>query len=194
MTEKTEIVERRTLHKGFATLERIVFRRRRRDGDMADLKREILDAGDGATILPFDRARGTIILIRQFRGVAFLQEGRQSIVEACAGKLEGADPLTRIRKETEEETGIRLTSEPRRLFDAYSSPGSFTERLTYFFAPYEAEDRVDAGGGLVAEGEDIEVLEMTLDAALAMVASGEINDAKTLVLLFCAKANGLMEG
>ena len=194
MADKTEIIARETLHKGFAKLEKIVFRRRRRDGDMADLTREILDGGDGATILPYDRARGTIILIRQFRGVAFLQQERETIIEACAGKLEGADPLTRIRKETEEETGIRLAGEPRRLFDAYSSPGSFTERLTYFVAPYEAKDRVTAGGGLADEGEDIEVLETTLDAALAMVASGEISDAKTLVLLYWAKATGLMEG
>ena len=193
MTDKTEIVDRKLLHRGFSTLHKIVFRRRRRDGDMADLTREILDTGDGATILPYDRARGTIILIRQFRGVAFLQEGRESIVEACAGKLEGADPLTRIVKETEEETGIHLTSAPRRLFDGYSSPGSFTERLTYFVAPYEAKDRLTAGGGLVAEGEDIEVLEMTLDDALAMVSTGEINDAKTLVLLYWAKANRLIE-
>ena len=194
MAEKTAIIARDTLHEGFGRFETIVFRRRRRDGDMAELTREILDTGDGAAILPYDRARGTIILIRQFRGVAFLQEGREFIVEACAGKLDGADPLTRIRKETEEETGIRLMSEPRRLFDGYSSPGSFTERLTYFVAPYEPKDRVAAGGGLVTEGEDIEVLEMTLDAALAMVASGEINDAKTLLLLFWAKANRLMEG
>lgn len=193
MAEKTEIVSRATLHEGFAKLQTFVFRRRRRDGAMADLKREILDAGDGATILPYDRSRGTIILIRQFRGVAFLQEGRETIVEACAGKLEGEDPLTRIVKETEEETGIRLTGEPRRLFDGYSSPGSFTERLTYFVAPYQAADRVSAGGGLEGEGEDIEVIETTLDEALAMVASGEINDAKTLVLLFWAKANRLMD-
>ena len=193
VADKTEIIKRETLHKGFGTFETVVFRRRRRDGAMAELRREILDTGDGAVILPYDRARGTIILIRQFRGVAFLQEGRETIVEACAGKLEGDDPLTRIRKETEEETGIRLTSEPRRLFDGYSSPGSFSERLTYFVAPYEPGDRVTAGGGLATEGEDIEVIETTLDAALALVASGEINDAKTLVLLYWAKAEGLMD-
>ena len=113
MADKTAIIARDTLHKGFGLFERIVFRRKRRDGDVVELTREILDTGDGAAILPYDKARGTIILIRQFRGVAFLQEGRESIVEVCAGKLEGADPLTRIRKETEEETGIRLTSEPR---------------------------------------------------------------------------------
>ncbi len=192
MAETTEIIARDMLSKGFGTLEKFVFRRRRRDGDVAELKREIFDSGDGAAILPYDKERGTIILIRQFRGVAFLREGRESLVEACAGKIEGADPLTRIRKETEEETGLRLTTEPRRLFDGYSSPASFSERVTYFVAPYEAKDRISAGGGLANEGEDIEVLEMTLDAALAMVASGEINDSKTLVLLFWAKATGLL--
>ena len=192
VADKTDIIARETWYKGFGTFEKIVFRRRRRDGAVAELTREILDTGDGVVILPYDTTRGTIILIRQFRGVAFLQEGRESIVEACAGKLEGADPLTRIRKETEEETGIRLTSDPRRLFDGYSSPGSFSERLTYFVAPYAAADRVSAGGGLAAEGEDIEVLETTLDDALAMVAAGEIVDSKTLVLLYWAKATGLM--
>ncbi len=193
MANKTEIIARGLLHKGFGTFENFLFRRRRRDGIMAELQREILDTGDGAAILPYDRARGTIILIRQFRGVAFLREDRESLVEVCAGKLEGADPVTRIRKETEEETGICLTGEPRRLFEGYSSPGSFAERLTYFVAPYEAKDRVTTGGGLAAEGEDIEVIETTLDAAMAMVVSGEINDTKTLLLLYWAKATGLMD-
>lgn len=193
MTDEPEIIARDTLHRGFSTLQRVVFRRRRRDGDVVELTREILDAGDGAAILPYDRGRGTIVLVRQFRGVAFLQERRESLVEVCAGKLEGADPLTRIRKELEEETGIRLSGEPRRLFEGYSSPGSFTERLTFFAAPYEAGNWVGAGGGLAGEGEDIEVLEMTLDEALAMVANGTITDTKTLLLLFWAKATELLE-
>ena len=131
-------------------------------------------------------------MIRQFRGVAFLKEGVESMVEACAGKLEGADPLTRVVKETEEETGIRLSGRPRRLFQAYMSPGSFTERLTFFVAPYEAADRVSEGGGLREEGEDIEVIETTLGAAIAMIESGEIVDAKTIMLLYWAQAMALM--
>lgn len=194
MTEKTQIASRKTLSRGFAHVEEIVFRRRRSDGDMADLHREIMDTGDGVTILPYDVARGKIILIRQFRGVAFLKEENEGIVEACAGKLEGADPLTRIIKETEEETGIRLSGPPRRLFIAYSTPGSFTERLTYFVAPYSAADRVSTGGGLKEEDEDIEVIETTLDAAIAMVEAGQIIDAKTILLLYYARATGLMEG
>ena len=190
--EKTRITERETLVRGFGHFERVVFRRRRRDGGMSDLHREILDTGDGVTILPYDHARGTIILIRQFRGVAFLKDGVESIVEACAGKLEGADPLTRVVKETEEETGIRLSGPPRRLFQSYMSPGSFTERLTFFVAPYELADRVSDGGGLQEEGEDIEVIETTLDSAITMVEGGEIVDAKTIILLYWARATGLM--
>ena len=191
--DPTQIVSRETLARGFGHLEQIVFRRRRSDGPMDDLTREILDTGDGATILPYDRARRTIILIRQFRGVAFLRQGMEGLIEACAGKLEGADPLSRIVKETEEETGIRLLGEPRLLFEAYSSPGSFAERLFYFAAPYTAADRVSKGGGLVDEGEDIEVLEMTLDDGIGMIERGKIVDAKTILLLYFAKATGLLD-
>lgn len=194
MTDKTEVIRRTTLSEGFTHLEKVVVRRRRSDGDIAELTHEISDTGHGVTILPYDPARGTIILIRQFRSVAFLKHGRETIIEACAGKLEGADPLTRIVKETEEETGIRLTGTPRRLFDAYSSPGSFAESLTYFVARYSAEDRVTEGGGLKDENEDIEVIETTLDAAIAMVDRGEIVDSKTILLLYYARATGLLSG
>ncbi len=190
--DDTQILGREVLSRGFGTFERIHFRRRRSDGETSEMTREILDVGDGATILPYDVARGTIVLIRQFRGVAFLKQGSEALVEACAGKLEGADSLTRIVKETEEETGIRLAEPPRRVFTAYSSPGSFTERLTYFVAPYTAADRVSRGGGLVEEGEDIEVIETTLDDAIAMIERGEIVDVKTIALLYYAKATRLL--
>ena len=190
--DKTQILSREVLARGFATLEKVVFRRRRSDGDMSEMTREILDTGDGVAILPYDPERGTIILIRQFRGVAFLKQENEGLIEACAGKLEGADALTRIVAETEEETGIRLSAPPRPLFTAYSSPGSFAERLTYFVAPYSAKDRVSTGGGLVEEGEDIEVIETTLDAAIAMVESGEIIDLKTIALLYFARATRLI--
>ena len=190
--EKTQILSRDILSRGFATLEKIVFRRRRSDGGMSEMTREILDTGDGATILPYDPARGTIILIRQFRGVAFLKQESEGLIEACAGKLEGADAPIRIVKETEEETGIRLSGAPRHVFTAYSSPGSFAERLYYFVATYTAEDRISKGGGLVEEGEDIEVIETTLDAAIAWIEHGEIIDAKTIALLYFAKATRLL--
>ncbi len=193
MTGSVRILTREVLARGFGVFEKIVFQRRRSSGEDQTMTREILDVGDGVTILPFDAARGTIILIRQFRGVAFLKEERLSLVEACAGKLEGADPLARVIAETQEETGIKLSGPPRRLFECYMSPGSFSERLTFFVAPYVPGDRVNAGGGLEEEGEDIEVIETTLAAALAMVEAGEIVDAKTITLLYYAQATGLME-
>jgi nudix-type nucleoside diphosphatase (YffH/AdpP family) len=191
LIETVRILKREVLARGFGVLERVVFQRRRSSGETQELTREILDSGDGVTILPYDPARGTIILIRQFRGVAFLKDGSLALVEACAGKLEGADPLTRVVAETEEETGIKLAGPPRRLFEAYMSPGSFAERITFFVAPYAPGDRIGAGGGLIEEGEDIEVFETTVDEALAMVARGEIIDAKTILLLYYAKATGL---
>ena len=190
--EETRIVSRETMARGFGHFERITFRRRRSDGPMDEITRDILSTGDGVAILPYDVSRGTIILIRQFRGVAFLRDGNEGLIEACAGKLEGVDPLARIVKETEEETGLHLKGAPRFVFDAYSTPGSFAETLSYFVAPYTAEDRIGKGGGLVDEGEDIEVLEMTLDEGIAMIERGEIIDLKTIALLYFARATGLM--
>ena len=192
MNHAIRIVARDILARGFGVFEQIVFERRRSNGKMQTMTRDILDAGDGVTILPYDAARKTIILIRQFRGVAFLADGTPNLIETCAGKLEGADPFTRIVKETEEETGIKLSGPPLRLFECYMSPGSFAERLTFFVAPYTPADRITNGGGLMHEGEDIEVIEMTLDAALAMVDRGEIIDAKTILLLHYARSTGLM--
>lgn len=186
------ILSRELLAKGFGTFEKIVFRRVRRDGKTSELTREILDTGDGAAVLPYDAERGTILLIRQFRGVAYLKTGAETIVEVCAGKLEGADPLARIVKEAEEETGLRLRATPRKVFTGYSSPGSFCEILHYFVVPYTAEERVSEGGGLVGEGEDIEVFEITLAEALAMVERGAIVDTKTIALLYYAQATGLL--
>jgi GDP-mannose pyrophosphatase NudK len=194
LSDPIRVLARDLLARGFGVFERIVFERRRSNGEMQQLTREILDTGDGVTILPYDLERQTIILIRQFRGVAFLKGGSPSLIETCAGKLEGADPLTRIIKETEEETGIKLSAPPRRLFECYMSPGSFAERLTFFVAPYTPADRITNGGGLKDEGEDIEVIETTLDAALAMIDRGEIIDVKTILLLHYAQSTGLMQG
>ena len=193
MSDTIRIIARDVLARGFGLFEKIVFERRHSSGHTHSLTREILDTGDGVTILPYDKARGTIILIRQFRGVVFLKTGAPSLIETCAGKLEGADPLTRVVKETQEETGIKLSGPPRRLFEAYMSPGSFAERLVFYVAPYVPGDRVTAGGGLPDEGEDIEVLEITLGEALAMIERGEITDAKTILLLFYARSTGLLD-
>ncbi|WP_374307529.1 NUDIX domain-containing protein [Methylocella sp.] len=192
MKDRLRILGRSLISKGYGTLERLTILYRRRDGREQRLERELFDTGDGAAILLYDSSRGMVALVRQFRLPAYVKEGREALIEVCAGRLEGADPQTRIVREAEEETGFRVRN-PRRLFEGYTSPGGFCEKLTYFAAEYSAQDRVAEGGGVADEGEDIEVLEAPLDEALAMIERGEIVDAKTILLLQYARLAGLME-
>jgi nudix-type nucleoside diphosphatase (YffH/AdpP family) len=147
--------------------------------------RETYDRGDGAVILPYDPDRRTVILTRQFRYPAFVTGYDDLLIEAAAGLLDAASPEARIRAEVEEETGYRL-AEVRPIFDAFMSPGSVTERLHFFVGRYRPADRIGAGGGVAAESEDIEVLELDIDTALAMVDDGRICDGKTILLLYYA--------
>jgi len=159
---------------------------RRSDGSWQEQKREVYDKGDGAAILLYNRARRSVVLIRQFRLPPFVSGYRHLLIEAAAGVLDGETPEARIRAEAEEETGYRLDKvEP--LFEAFMSPGAFTEKLHFFAAEYDAASRPGSGGGLKDEGEDIEVLELPFDDAYAMIAHGEIVDAKTIILLQYAK-------
>ncbi|MEJ1967374.1 MAG: NUDIX domain-containing protein [Rhizomicrobium sp.] len=167
-------------------LERIRFSLRRRDGRWDRQERLVLDRGNGATILLYDPARRTVVLTRQFRLPAYLNGYRQTLIEAAAGLLDGASPEERIAKETEEETGYRVTG-VRKVFEAFMSPGSVTEILHFFVAEYSPAARTGAGGGLEDEGEDIEVLELPFADAYAMIADGRIVDAKTIMLLQWAK-------
>ncbi|MDP3226814.1 MAG: NUDIX domain-containing protein [Acidovorax sp.] len=165
------------------TLRKVTFDLRRRDGQWQTLSREAYDRGNGAALLLFDPHRRTVILTRQFRLPAFLNGSADGmLIEACAGLLDGDDPESCIRREAEEETGYRVR-QPRKVFEAYMSPGSVTEKLHFFVGEYEPEDRIRTGGGLADEGEDIEVVEMPLAEALAGIASGAIEDGKTLMLL-----------
>lgn len=159
---------------------------RRSDGSWQEQKREVYDKGDGAAVLLYNRAQRTVVLIRQFRLPAFLNGYRELLLEAPAGVLDGAEPETRIRSEIEEETGYRV-AQVEKAFEAFMSPGAFTEKLHFFTAEYDAASRPGAGGGIADEGEDIEVLEMPFDRAYAMIASGKIVDAKTIMLLQHAK-------
>jgi nudix-type nucleoside diphosphatase (YffH/AdpP family) len=163
-------------------LRKVTFDLTRRDGTTATLVREVYDFGDGAAVIPFDAGRGTVLLVRQFRLPAYLAGGSGFLVEACAGLLDGNDPETCARREAEEELGYRL-KELTRVYTIHSSPGTLVERITLFTAPYSPADGSAAGGGEIDEGEDIEVLEMPLAEALAMVGRGEIVDAKTIILL-----------
>lgn len=191
MSDAIRILGRNILSRGRGLLEKVRFERRRSDGRLQSNSHEIYDTGDGAAILLYDPSRSRVVLIAQFRLPPYLKEGREKMIEVCAGRLEGEDPETRIVREAEEETGF-LVRQPRRLFDAYMSPGGFSEKLTFFVAQYSPMDRIGPGGGLEDEHEDIDVLEPTLDEALTMIDRGEIFDAKTILLLHYAKLADLM--
>src|SRR5947199_10148851 len=168
--------------KGKLTL--VTFHQRRRDGQWQQRKREIYDSGNSAVVLPYDPERRTVLLTRQLRLPIYLQDRFVHTIEACAGKLDGENAKTRIIKEMEEELGYRVKA-VERLFALYSSPGSFAEKVEYFTCRYSPADKVSSGGGLADEGEDIEVIETMLEQASAMISSGEIIDAKTVILIQC---------
>lgn len=164
------------------TLRKTTFAFRRADGSWQEQSRETYDRGNGTVILLYDPDRRTVILTRQFRYPAFVNGHDDLLIEAPAGLLDDASPEDRIRAEVEEETGYRVR-DVRRLWDVFMSPGSVTERLFFFTGRYSPEDRTGAGGGDATEGEDIEVLELPVDEALAMIGDGRIRDAKTIMLL-----------
>lgn len=190
MDSTITILGREILSRGYGLLQKVTLRRRKFDQSLQEVSREVYDTGDGVAILLYDPDRGCVLLVRQFRLAAYLAAGRETLIEVCAGKREGLDAASRVVKEVEEETGYRI-KDPRFLFEAFMSPGVFAERLSFFVARYSPADRIAGGGGL--DDEDIEILEPTLAEALAMVAAGEIVDAKTILLLDYARLTGLLQ-
>ena len=182
----------KAVHKGWATLSEITFDYKMTAGDWVSKKRESYNRGDGATILLYNKEKQTVILVKQFRISAFLNEDKTGfIIETCAGMLDKDDPKTCVIREVEEETGYRL-KEVKKVMEAYSSPGALTEKLYYFVGEYSEGMKVSEGGGLESEKEDIEILEMPFKKALQKIETGEINDAKTIILLQYAKINNLV--
>ncbi len=180
--ERVRILKTEVLSDDWYVLKKTTFDFLRRDQVWQRQSRETYDRGNGATILLRDRARDTVLLVRQFRLPAFVNGHDGMLLEAPAGLLDRATPDARIREEVEEETGYRV-ERVEKVFEAFMSPGSVTEKLFFFVADYDAGAKVGGGGGVEAEGEDIEVVELTLDEALAMVGRGEIVDGKTIMLL-----------
>lgn len=180
-----------TISEGFAPLRRHRFELRRRAGTWERQEREVYERDDAASVLPYDPGRGTVLLVRQFRLPLHLRGEDADLIETCAGLLEGQDPETCIRREAEEELGLRLR-QVTRVFAAYMSPGGVTERSFLFVAPYDPADRIGRGGGAEHEGEDIEVLELPFDEALAMTRAGAIVDGKAIMLLQHIALEGLM--
>ena len=179
---------RRTLAKAWGSLTQYEVSHPRRDGTPQTVTREVYDHGNGASVLLYDPETDRVVLTRQFRLPAHLNGDDGHLIEACAGLLDGDDAETCARREAEEETGYRPSS-LTFLFDVYMSPGSLTEKCACFIGNYSPGDRVNGGGGLDHEGEDIEVLELDFEAAYAMIGSGEIVDAKTILMLQWLKLN-----
>ncbi|HWA70463.1 MAG TPA: NUDIX domain-containing protein [Rhizomicrobium sp.] len=187
---RVKLRELKTLSDNHYVLRRADFDFRRGDDRWQTHQlRESYDIGDGACVLPVDKARGMVLLIRQFRWPVFEWGHTELLLEAVAGKLDGDDPQTCIIKEAMEEAGLTI-SNPWLVSHCFATPGAVKERLSLFLADYDSTAPRAKGGGHESEGEDIEVVEMTLDAALAMIASGAIIDMKTIALLQAAKLRG----
>jgi len=190
MEDRIRIKSVEVLSDDWAVLKKTIFDYRRNDGVWETQIRQTYDRGDGAVILPYDPDQSTVLLVRQFRYPAYVTGHAEPLIEACAGLLDENDPETAIRKEAEEELGYRL-GDIQRVYAPYMSPGSVTERLTFFTAHYSPADRISDGGGAADEGEDIEVMEIALDEALAMTRDGRIIDAKTIMLVQHLKLEAL---
>ena len=182
LAERVRIEKVETLADDWAILKKTTLAFQRADGSWQTLTRETYDRGNGATLLLINRERRTVLLTRQFRYSAFVNGATDLLIEACAGLLDARDPETAIKHEVEEELGVRVSA-VSKVFESYMSPGSVTEKLYFFIADYAADDRISAGGGVEDEGEDIEVVELPFDRALAMIDRGEIVDGKTIMLL-----------
>jgi nudix-type nucleoside diphosphatase (YffH/AdpP family) len=174
------------------TLRKITFEYQKKDGTTETQVREAYDRGNGATILLYNKANQTVILTRQFRMPTYLNGNATGmLIEACAGLLDHDNAEDCIKRETEEETGY-LVNDVRKIFEVYMSPGSVTEIVHFFVGEYTKDMKINDGGGVADEQENIEVLEFSFDKAYAMIANGEIKDAKTIMLLQYAKINNLL--
>lgn len=188
LARRIRIHDVRTLSDDWYVLKKTTFDWLRADGTWQTLSRETYDRGNGATLLPFDPVKRTVLLTRQFRYPAYVNGHDDLLIEAAAGLLDGESPENRIRMEVEEELGLRLR-DVRKVFACFMSPGSVTEQLHFFVGQYDASMRLGTGGGARDEGEDIEVMEPTVDEALQMIQDGRICDGKTVMLIQYAALN-----
>ena len=188
VSDRIRVKNVRLLSHNHYTLKTTTFEWRRANGEWQTQHRETYYRGNGAALLPYNLTQGTVVLVRQFRYPAYVNGYDDLLIEAAAGLLDNESPEVRIRAEAEEETGYRL-GEIRKVFEAFMSPGAVTEKLHFFVAEYQPDMRIGTGGGLASEGEDIEVLELPVDQAIAMIGGGRIVDAKTIMLLQYAALN-----
>ena len=189
MQKQIRIKQVETLSDDWYVLKKATFEYQRRDGSWQTVSRETYDRGNGATILLYNRLKKTVILTRQFRFPAFVNDHSGVLIETCAGLLDKDNAEDCIRRETEEETGYKVSS-VKKIFEAYMSPGSVTEVLYFFIAEYAKNMKVNEGGGVDLH-EDIEVMELDFENAYSQINTGEIKDGKTIMLLQYAKLNNL---
>jgi nudix-type nucleoside diphosphatase (YffH/AdpP family) len=191
-SEKVKILKDEVLSDNWYTLRKVTFKYQLNNGKWQEQSREAYDRGNGATILLYNKTQKTVILTRQFRLPTFINGNPSGmLIEACAGLLDKDNPEECIRRETEEETGYKIT-EVKKVFELYMSPGSVTEILYFFVAEYTKFMKVNEGGGAAHEQENIEVLELPFDDALSMMEEGSIKDAKTVILLQYLKIHSLV--
>lgn len=185
---RIKLVHQETVWKRFVHMQTLVFDQTMPDGRVIRIDREVHDHGSAAAILLFDPNENAVVLVRQFRPGAFVNGDPSFMLEVPAGLTDGDRPDEAVRREAMEETGYAV-SDVRYLFDTYASPGTLTEKVSLFYARADLGEKAGKGGGLETEGEDIEVITLPLDKAFAMIASGEITDAKTIILLQWAMLN-----
>ncbi|MDR6564219.1 MULTISPECIES: GDP-mannose pyrophosphatase NudK [unclassified Arcicella] len=192
MTPSIKIKKTEVLSDNWYTLRKITFDIEQKDGSWITQSREAYDRGNGAVILLYNVANKTVILTEQFRMPTY-HNGNPTgmLIEACAGLLDEDNAEDCIKRETEEETGFRIT-EVKKIYEAYMSPGSVTEILYFFIAEYDKSQQVSEGGGVEGEHENIEVLELPFEKALDMITTGEIKDAKTIMLLQYIRLNNIL--
>lgn len=187
------ILETKVLSDNWYTLNKVTFDLQKKDGTWETQSREAYDRGNGATILMYNVEKRTVILTQQFRMPTYLNGNATGMmIEACAGLLDEDHSEVAIKREAEEETGYQLTH-VTKIFEAYMSPGSVTEIIHFFVAEYHADMKVSEGGGHADEQENIEVLELPFEDALAMLKTGQIRDGKTILLLQYAQLNHLLD-
>ncbi len=192
MNPRVRNVEKYILSNNWYTLRKVTFEYQKKNGDWEVQSREAYDRGNGAAILLYNKEQKTVVLTEQFRMPTYINGNETGmLIEACAGLLDTDNPEDCIRRETEEETGYKIT-DVQKVFELYMSPGSVTEILYLFVAEYTKEHKMTEGGGLEHEEEEIDVLELPFAQALDMVKTGEIKDAKTVLLLQYAQINGLI--
>ncbi|ELY3085813.1 TPA: GDP-mannose pyrophosphatase NudK [Klebsiella aerogenes] len=190
MSLNIHVIKDKILSENYFLLRNMTYELTRRDGSVVRHKREVYDRGNGATVLLYNPSKQSVVLVRQFRVATWVNGNPDGmLIETCAGLLDNDAPEVCIRKEAIEETGYQV-GEARKVFELYMSPGGVTELIHFFIAEYSEAQRANRGGGV--DDEDIEVLELPFVRALEMVANGEIQDGKAVILLQYLQNSGLM--